>query len=347
VSLVLQDVLEDYRRLDTLTDADLPDVEVVTHEDWFAPGQMRVIKDLGCFSFLLYVPLVGDVLLALRLLFATGKNASLLLNQVDRAPQFAAIINRLLMMRKRKVVLYDVFIDTPSRMRSLAVKWQVEGAACNVLFSRYQVGAYMKRFNLPYPRFAYVPYQASHSKRPFLDEPYGDYIFAGGNSARDYRTLCEAVRGTGVRVKVTTTNMDLFAGVELPDEIDITPVVEPAFTQLMAGSRFVVMTLTAGRDRGYGEQTILNSWWHGRAVVVADDVSASDYVTEGKDGYVTRPGDAAALRAHIVDLWNHPEKAEAMGRQGRDRTRTHFHHENFLHRMKMLALLVARDGGFA
>ena len=346
MSVTLNEALEDYGRLDELTEADVPEGFVVTHENWFAPGQIRVITGLGACSFLRPVPVLGDVLLAVRLLLATGKNASLLLNQVDRAPQYASIINRLFMIRKRKIVLYDVFIDTPSRLRRLAVKWQVEGAASNVLFSRYQVSAYMKRFKLPFHRFAYVPYQASHSKRPPLDESYGDYIFAGGNSARDYHTLCEAVRGTGIKVRVTTTKMELFDGVEIPEEIEINPVVEPEFTRLMAGSRFVVMTLTAGRDRGYGEQTILNSWWHGRAVVVADDVSASDYITEGKDGYVTHPGDVAALRAHITDLWNNPEKAEAMGRQGRERTRTHFHHENFLHRMKILALLVARDGGF-
>ncbi len=119
MSVTLNEALEDYGRLDELTEADVPEGFVVTHENWFAPGQIRVITGLGACSFLRPVPVLGDVLLAVRLLLATGKNASLLLNQVDRAPQYASIINRLFMIRKRKIVLYDVFIDTVADGRGM------------------------------------------------------------------------------------------------------------------------------------------------------------------------------------------------------------------------------------
>ena len=129
----------------------------------------------------------------------------------------------------------------------------------------------------------------------------------------------------------------------MPEEINLKPVVEPEFTRMMAGSRFVIMALAAGRDRGYGEQTILNSWWHGRAVVVADDVSASDYITDGEDGYVLDPEDVEGLRSRIVELYNDPAKAEAMGRKGREKVRNHYHHTHFLHRMKLITLALAAE----
>ena len=337
MSRSLQEILEDYRLLDDLIETDYPGASIVTHEDWFAEGQIEVIPRGA------EIPLLGNVLYAFKLLLATKPNQALLLNQVDRAPQLAAIFNRLFMVRKRKIVLYDVFIDTPSKFKQLLVRWQVEGASINVLFSRFQVKAYMRRFNLPFERFAYIPYQASHSKRDPLDETYGDYVFSGGNSARDYRTLCEAARGTAVPFKITSTKKELFEGFEMPEEINLKPVVEPEFTRMMAGSRFVIMALTAGRDRGYGEQTILNSWWHGRAVVVADDVSASDYITDGEDGYVLDPEDVEGLRSRIVELYNDPAKAEAMGRKGREKVRNHYHHTHFLHRMKLITLALAAE----
>jgi hypothetical protein len=341
----------DFHLLDGLQESAFPQAEVVMHED-FPPVQARRLdpppESAGILAHLGF---------AWQLLSTCGRKSALLLNQVDRFAALACILNGLNPLYRRKIVLYDVFIDTPSPLKRWMVRRMVKGATLNVLFSRRQVEGYARLFGLPESRFAYIPYQSSHSKRPPVEIGPGtftvtskerehtlvpgSYIFSGGNSARDYRTLCEAVRGTGVKVIVTTTDPRLFAGVDLPKEIEVLPVREPDFTRLMAGSRFVIMTLTAGRVRGFGEQTILNSWWHRRAVVVADDVSAQDYVQDGVNGYRLEPGDASGLRARILELWNDPARAAAMGQSGHESVRRSFTHEHFTHRMKMITLALA------
>jgi glycosyltransferase involved in cell wall biosynthesis len=320
---------KDYLTLDRLDDADCSGGVTVSYEDIPGSGVRTIRLPRG--------PLAG-----LRLWLACRKGEALLLNQVDRPAMTACLINALLpSCLRRKLVLYDVFIDTPCSWKRRFVCWMVQGASLNVLFSRFQVTAYARRFHLPEERFIYIPYQSSHSKRPPREDPPGDYIFSGGNSARDYETLCEAVRGTGMRVVVTTTQKNLFDGLEIPPEIEIRPVVEPEFTRLMAGSRFVVMCLTPCRDRGYGEQTILNSGWHGRAMVVADDVSAADYIVEGETGYVVSPCDVEALRARMLELWLDPALSLRMGAAAREHVRKHFTHDLFTLRLRRITQLLA------
>ncbi len=318
--------------LDRLVDGDAGRGVAVCYEDIPGPGVRRIRLPRG--------PLAG-----LRLWLSCGPHEALLLNQVDRPAMFACLLNGLLPQRwRRKLVLYDVFIDTPCSWKRLCVGWMVRGASLNVLFSRFQVTAYARRFHLPEERFVYIPYQSSHSKRPPRQDPFGDYIFSGGNSARDYETLCEAVRGSGMRVLVTTSQPELFAGLEIPPEIEFRPAVEPEFTRLMAGSLFSVMCLTPCRDRGYGEQTILNSGWHGRAMVVADDVSAADYIVEGETGFVVSPCDVEALRARMLDLWRDRERARRMGEAAHEHVKAHFTHDIFIRRLRRITQLLAGCG---
>jgi len=325
----LRQARRDHGSLDRLEDGDAGGGIAVTYEDIPGPGVRHIRLPRGPFA-------------GLRLLAACRAGEALLLNQVDRPAMAACLLNGLLPLRwRRKLVLYDVFIDTPCCWKRWLVGRMVNGASLNVLFSRFQVTAYARRFHLPEGRFVYIPYQSSHSKRPPRDDPPGDYIFSGGNSARDYETLCEAVRGTGMRVIVTTSQPELFAGLDIPPEIEFQPAVEPEFTRLMAGARFVVMCLTPCRDRGYGEQTILNSGWHGRAMVVADDVSAADYIVDGETGFVVSPCDMEALRARMLDLWTDPERARRMGAAAYGHVKTHFTHDLFLLRLRRITQLLA------
>ena len=324
----------------SLDDAlDLPDAaRAVGYEEFDQPGYRCVTR--GVWSKL---PGVGDFLFAIRLMRSVRGTQALLLNQVDRCAQWACLLNGLL-GRPKKVVLYDVFFSTPSAFRRRVVQRMVEGATWNVVFSEAQVGGFAGEFGLPEERFVHVPYQSSHSKRPPLEEPAGDYVWAGGNSARDYATLIEAVKGAGIPVRITSTLPEVAALAEEVSEVTLAPAREPEFTTLMAQSRFVVLPLTAGRVRGYGEQTILNSWWHGRAVLALDDVSAADYVSGSGGGEVLGPGDVDGLRERLLAWWREEEGTAAKGMAGQEWVRTRYTHDHFKRRMVAVTRLCALEG---
>ena len=162
----LADVQADYTVLDRLRLEDIPGGAVVLTEDFPPPRNRKLAFSGDRKTGLEKVPVTGSLRMAGQLLRACGPGDSLLLNQVERPAQWACILQNLLPLRRRAIALYDVFIDSPSALRRLAVRMQIEGATVNVLFSRRQVELYAARFRMPRDRFVFIPYQASHSKRP-------------------------------------------------------------------------------------------------------------------------------------------------------------------------------------
>ncbi len=328
-------ICQDYRRLDQLElDPDLPARALAT-EDFPGPGLEKIEPPVSALN-----SLAGAGRFGWSLLRRCGSNNSLLLNEDDLHARAACIFNFLRGGRK-KILLYDVFITTASPLKRILVNWMVRGATWNVLFSRRQVHLYADFFKMPADRFVFVPYKANYSKAPPLDVPMGEYVFSGGNSARDYGTFFKAIEGTGIPCVVSTTRESVLRGLKIPTNVKCISVTEPEYARWVAGSRFVVMPLTSGRIRGHGEQTICNTMWQRRPIIAADDVSAEDYIQEGRTGYVVLPGDVEAMRARIVELWKDRGRCLEMGRQGHEWVAGNFTHDHFLRRMSKLARLLA------
>jgi glycosyltransferase involved in cell wall biosynthesis len=173
--------------------------------------------------------------------------------------------------------------------------------------------------------------------------PVGDYIFSGGDSERDYATLFKAVDGLPIPVVVSTSKASVLKGLSIPENVIVVRAMEPAFERLMAGSRIVVVPINKTIVRGAGEGTFINAMWHGRPLIAADNVAASDYIEDGTDGFVVPAGDAEALRHRIIQLWNDRDFAERMAEAGRQKVTDFYTHKQFKQRMVKLALLLYRD----
>ena len=185
------------------------------------------------------------------------------------------------------------------------------------------------------------PYKSNHSKFPPITLQFGDYVFSGGNSRRDYRTLFEAVRNTDIPVIVSATNPNVYDHLDIPENVILIAAREPAFSRLMAASRFVVIPVLPNLVRGAGEASVCDAMWHGRPVICADNISAFEYIEEGVTGFVTPPGDAARLRERIVELWNHPEKTTEMGHAAYQAVTTCYTHAHFVRRLSALGAMLA------
>lgn len=137
----------------------------------------------------------------------------------------------------------------------------------------------------------------------------GDYIFAGGDSMRDYKTLFAAVTGLDVKVRVAT-RLQLGA---VPANVTAGPVSSSEFRALMAGARFVVMPLDTSHLRTTGQQSFLNAMVMGKAVIVTDTDDAPYYIDAYRTGVITPSGDAQALRQAITRLLADPSLCTRIG----------------------------------
>jgi hypothetical protein len=292
---------------------------------------------------------IGQVHCALRLLWASRDDQAVgLLRAYDRSVLLFCFLRSFMRPARGRVILFGFFVSHSSRCRRAFLRRALMGTTICLTWSRRQIAHYASEFDLPETKFLFLPYKANHSAggERFASSP-GDYLFSGGNSERDYATLFEAVRGTGIRVIVSRTVDAVTAGLDVPDNVEIVEAREPDFGRLMAGARGFVVCLRKGILRGAGEASFLNAMWHRKPTLVADDVSAADYIEDGVDGYVVAAGDVPALRRRILEVWNDPERAAAMGQAGFDKVRQLYTHEHWKNRMLKLAYVVSHLHGNA
>lgn len=85
----------------------------------------------------------------------------------------------------------------------------------------------------------------------------------------------------------------------------------------VAYDRARVFALPSAKE-GFGI-VYLEAWQHGLPVIYGTADAAAEIVSDGIDGFAVDPADPAALAARVGWLLDHPDRARAMGRAGRDK----------------------------
>lgn len=178
---------------------------------------------------------------------------------------------------------------------------------------------------------AKVPDIAWYVDEQFWQSPAGvrqDMICAVGREMRDYETLIKALDGTGIPCHIAGGLVrgkqdrwrrslgDSGEKAELPSNVTLGQKNSLELRELYARSRFVVLPLYQS-DTDNGITCMLEAWSMGRPVICSLIDGQRGAVDHGRDGLYVPVGDAEALRKAIVDLWEQPEEAARMGREGR------------------------------
>jgi glycosyltransferase involved in cell wall biosynthesis len=170
-----------------------------------------------------------------------------------------------------------------------------------------------------------------------------DMICAVGSEMRDYATLKEAVRGTGLRCHIAADHVRIPGRSRLLSDrrVPIGDIGVRADTTITEGrmsltdlrtvyarSRFVVVPLLHS-DTDNGVTVILEAMAMGKPVICSRTHGQVDVIQEGVTGLFVPIGDAAALRTAILSLWNEPLRAHQMGRNARAYIEKHHTLEKF------------------
>ena len=158
-----------------------------------------------------------------------------------------------------------------------------------------------------------------------------DTICAVGAEMRDYATLKQAVHGTEIPVRIAADHVripgriralrDRRVAIEDVGGPDVPGLVQGRLSatglrDLYARSRFVVVPLLPS-DTDNGITVILEAMAMGKAVICSATRGQVDAIEHGVTGLMVPVGDAQAMRAAIVDLWNDPARAAQMGSNAR------------------------------
>ena len=158
-----------------------------------------------------------------------------------------------------------------------------------------------------------------------------DMICAVGAEMRDFATFKEAVSATGIRCHIAADHVRIPGRFRLFNDRRV-PISQTgalydskitegrlSLTELRdryARSRFVVVPLLPS-DTDNGVTVILEAMAMGKPVICSRTRGQVDVIQEGITGLYVPIGDAGALRAAILSLWNEPLRAQQMGQNAR------------------------------
>lgn len=346
--MTIFDAQADWRVLDG-ADFIVPNgIRLISHEyydDVYTEGLVQVeeIKQGWLSRLFSFCNTLSNLIWAFNILFAADKRTVIIANGSTQFGNYICLLNYYLFFKKKTILFWDSHIEPKSAIKKYLARRCFLGCNLATLWSKRQPRTYAQHFNLPEDLFIFIPYKATHSKTEHRTLPTLNYIFAGGNTRRDYKTLSEAVRGTNVTLIISTSRMSIINSIQETSNIIPLTAVEPSYSKLMAASRFVIVPMLPTGIRGAGETNYCNSMWHGKAVITMDDMSAEDYVVEGETGYIVPHGDVALLQKRILHLWNNREKAEQMGAKGQQLAHKYFTQVQGIRRLVKLACLVGQE----
>ncbi len=170
----------------------------------------------------------------------------------------------------------------------IIVRFADRAISCYALLSEDECRLFPMTWGIDAVKVCFVPYMYSLTEEEMQGyvKP-GAYIFAGGNSFRDYEPLVEAARMMPEQRFVFATRK-LKGHPSLPPNVQAGQVPTDEYVRLLRGARVVVAPLCMGTYRASGQQTYLNAMALKKLVVVNDALGVRSYVRHGENGLVVR-----------------------------------------------------------
>src|SRR6185437_10929153 len=144
------------------------------------------------------------------------------------------------------------------------------------------------------------------------------YVFCGGRTNRDFDTVLEAVTGLRARTVLVVGEATRF-GREVPDFVTVyRNVPDRKFQSLIERARIVVIALKRP-DVSSGQVVLMQAMRCAKPTVVSATAGIEDYVADGIDVLLFRPGSARELGERLRVLLEDAALKERRLIAGRER----------------------------
>lgn len=186
--------------------------------------------------------------------------------------------------------------------------------------SRTEEAWYAARFHCPRERFAFLPDAPASDLFRVSPSPVGGYVFAYGNSDRDFDTLVAAARE--IPAPIVILSQKYAPAGPLPENVSLVRdfVSRAELIGRIGGAACCVVPLLDA-DVAAGQNSMFEAMSLGRPLVVTENVATAEYVASGKNALLCPPRDPAALAAAVRTVLADPAAARGMGDQARQDAR--------------------------
>jgi glycosyltransferase involved in cell wall biosynthesis/MOSC domain-containing protein YiiM len=275
-----------------------------------------------------FYKIIPLLLLQALIVYQQRRRYDVVISWDDRFALIYAFLLRLTRSRSRHVAILS-WMSPPKK--AFALKLFQKGIDRIVLWSQTQCDLLVEFFKISPARIVVVPYWVDQNFWWPMNETT-DSICSVGDSRRDYATLIEAVRGLDIRCNIATrvklaetancdwgaTSRSLAQVSSLPDNVVCQSASFAELRAMYARAKFVVVPLLP-TFRDSGITVVTEAMAMGKAIICSRIQGQIEFLEEGVTGMFVPPGDVQALREAIQYLWDHPNVAAQMGREGRRR----------------------------
>lgn len=185
---------------------------------------------------------------------------------------------------------------------------------------------------------------------PKTPEKSSSYIFSGGKSGRDYRTLIAAVEQTKLPLVLVTTKNPATGetgveGITIPPNVRIIEGVPiSTFRDLMSGAKFVVIPLKSIHSPE-GQTVLVEAMAMEKAVIATKAAGTVDYVIDGETVLFVEAGNMNNLKEKIVYLEQNTKEVERLGKNAKRYAERVFSEQAFAKRFITLFNEMLGDDG--
>ena len=202
--------------------------------------------------------------------------------------------------------------------------------------STEELEVFPRTWKVPAQKVRFCPFFYSFSEKDLVQirQPLTDgFIFAGGNSMRNYLPLVEAARRLPEVPFIFATHL-LDDHQPLPPNVKAGQVSHQEFVSLMVASTATVVPIQSGLHRAAGQQTYLNAMWMGKPTIVSDALGVRDHIRDRETGLITAgtPESYVEALCWLLDPANR-EAVEKMGLAARKDVRERFSFEKHVSRV--------------
>jgi glycosyltransferase involved in cell wall biosynthesis len=171
----------------------------------------------------------------------------------------------------------------------------------------------------------------------------GDYVFVGGRSNRDHRTVIKAAEMLPHIPFVVVASKRYSIKERLPENVHLLEdIPSDKFHNLLAGSRCVVLSLKENIGSS-GQMVALAAMHYGKLVLYSDMPAISQYFDDGKTGIAFRTGDFRNLVEKLSNCFPNSQLCEEVGQSAKRYVEAHQTRDHFL--AKMVSHLAAWAAG--
>jgi glycosyltransferase involved in cell wall biosynthesis len=230
---------------------------------------------------------------------------------------FYAFLSRIFKRRKTRIAVSHLIVPQRSgfanKLKMFFIKFCLQRVDLVIVSSTVEARKFAQFFKIPNAKICFNPLGIEPVD---IAPTQGAYIFSGGRSNRDYRTLCEAVEGLEVSVKIIAQKYNL-EYVDVPGNVAVQyGVFGEEFDRGVAEAKMVIIPLDRP-DESSGQLVLLNAMYFGKAVIITDSEAVRDYVDDQQSALLTAPHDASALRSAITRLLHDDSLRRLLGENAR------------------------------